>query len=368
MKHSICRWTFNPGHGGFVPGDIRPKWAGLTTAGFVELVAEKVVPRLPKGIEVGIEVHYDNEICEETAPAVVKMLKKHGLYLAMVTPGAHGHWGYGGVCSFDKKEREAASAFGLRTVDLAYGPLRKAWHPKTPPSFVLWNGSWGYDVPGSWLKGMLDNLENELAALLKYEKKKGGKLFIAIEPKPNEGHPKMVLPTVASALVMRRKLGDRGLDISRMGINKEFGHSEMIGLDATYDTAEEIRDGAVMHVHANSQGYDGVRAGGPGMYDVDHGTAITGPNIGIARLLLDAGYKRWIGHDMQPRAYDNEVQAVDRVVRSVINWEAMVKVAEKLNVKRIEALLAKRETAKVEDLVGDAVSKARALATKMYKK
>jgi len=24
--HSICRWTFNPGKGGFVPGDQRPEW------------------------------------------------------------------------------------------------------------------------------------------------------------------------------------------------------------------------------------------------------------------------------------------------------------------------------------------------------
>ena len=26
--HSICRWTFNAGKGGFVPADIRPDWAG----------------------------------------------------------------------------------------------------------------------------------------------------------------------------------------------------------------------------------------------------------------------------------------------------------------------------------------------------
>ena len=368
MKHSICRWTFNAGKGGFVPGDMRPKWTGLSTADFVELVAEKVKPRMPKGVDLGIEVHYDGEICGETAPAVVKALRKNKMRLAMVTPGAHGHWGYGGIVSPDPKERKAASEFGARTVDLAYGPLRKAWDPKAPPSFVLWNGSWGYDIPGPWLMDMLQRLEDELVGLLKYEKKKGGKMYIGIEPKPNEGHPKMVLPTVASALIMRRKLVDRGCDVSKVGTNKEFGHSEMIGLDATYDTAEEIREGALVHVHANSQGYDGIRQGGPGMYDVDHGTAITGPNIGIVRLLLDAKYKRWIGHDMQPRAYDNERQAIDRVVRSVINFEAMVKVAEKLNVKRINALLAKRETGKVEDIMGNAISAARKLASKMLKK
>jgi xylose isomerase len=24
--HSLCRWTFNPGKGGFVPDNIREKW------------------------------------------------------------------------------------------------------------------------------------------------------------------------------------------------------------------------------------------------------------------------------------------------------------------------------------------------------
>ena len=26
--HSVCRWTFNAGKGGFVPADIRQKWNG----------------------------------------------------------------------------------------------------------------------------------------------------------------------------------------------------------------------------------------------------------------------------------------------------------------------------------------------------
>jgi len=133
-----------------------------------------------------------------------------------------------------------------------------------------------------------------------------------------------------------------------------------------YDTVEELREGALVHVHANSQGYDGIRQGGPGMFDVDHGAAITGPNIGILRLLLDAGYERWVGHDMQPRPYDNEEQAVDRVVRSVINVEAMAVVAKELDVEEMKGLLAARETGKVEDLLGDAISTARNAAREMY--
>ena len=34
--HSVCRWTFNPGKGGFVPGDMRPEWGGKF--GTVEMI------------------------------------------------------------------------------------------------------------------------------------------------------------------------------------------------------------------------------------------------------------------------------------------------------------------------------------------
>jgi xylose isomerase len=367
MKHSICRWTFNPGKGGFVPAEIRPAWAELTTPGFVDLVAAQVRPRVPDRVELGVEMHYDNEVNEENAAEVADRLREHGMSLGLITPGAHVHWGYGGVASPDPKERADSSVFGKRTVDLAYDALKETWHPDAAPTCVLWNGSWGYDIPGPWLDTMLARLEDEVAGLIEYDQtEKGGGLYFGIEPKPNEGHPKMLLPTVASALLLRRRLGDRGIDVSKVGTNKEFGHSEMIGLDAVYDTAEELREGALVHVHANSQGYDGIRQGGPGMFDVDHGAAVTGPNLGILRMLLDAGYDRWVGHDMQPRPYDNEEQAVDRVVRSVINVEAMAQVAGEMDLGTLAEHLAARETGKVEDLVGDAISSARRVAAEMY--
>ena len=61
--HSICRWTFNPGKGGFVPSDMRPEWAydKFNTVDMVKLVKEKIVPRMPDNVELGIELHYDME-------------------------------------------------------------------------------------------------------------------------------------------------------------------------------------------------------------------------------------------------------------------------------------------------------------------
>jgi xylose isomerase len=314
--HSVCRWTFNPGKGGFVPGDMRPEWGGdnFDTVAMIELVKDKIVPRIPKNIEIGIEMHYDSEFNEDNVDDIADALVDNGLYLAMSTPGAHSHFGYGGIASLDKVEREQAEAFGAKAVELTYGPLRKAWHKdaKKAPAFVLWNGSFGYDLATVGIRQMYQNLKQSVARLCKLEAKYGGKLYIAFEPKPNEGHPAMLIPTVASALLFWRRIEEEyGVCRDKKGVNKEFGHSEMIGLDHVYDTVEEIDNGALVHMHLNSQGYnDGIVLGGPGKYDIDHGARVNGMNIAIAGLIADAGFKRWKGHDMQARAYDNGEQAM----------------------------------------------------------
>lgn len=370
--HSICRWTFNAGKGGFVPGDIRAAWSAdrLSSADSIRLVKEVIAPRLPKHVVLGYELHYDSEVDNANVGDVARALKETGIHLAMITPGAHSHFAYGGIASLDPKERKAANALGTQTVDLAYGPLRKAWHPRASlaPAMVIWNGSFGYDLATVGVRDMYQNLKQSVAGLCKYEQKQGGSLRICFEPKPNEGHPAMLVPTVASAILFWYKLEQEfGIPRARKGVNKEFGHSEMIGLDTVYDTVEELDNDALVHMHLNSQGYnDGIVLGGPGKYDIDHGTRINGMNIALAGLIRDAGYARWKGHDMQPRAYDNEVQAVDRVVRSVLSWEACARAAEALDTRRLLTCLANRETALAEDLMRRAVVDAQNAFDAMY--
>ena len=371
--HSICRWTFNPGKGGFVPADMRPAWAGsrFGSADMIKLVKQKIAPRLPDNVQLGIELHYDTEVDEKSAPEIADALVECGLYLALITPGAHSHYAYGGISSLDPNERKSAEEFGLRTVEIAYGPLKKAWHkePAKAPALVLWNGSFGYDLASVGIRQMYQNLKESVATLCRYEQKRGGKLFIAFEPKPNEGHPAMLVPTVASALLFWMRLEQEfAIPKDKKGVNKEFGHSEMIGLDHIYDSVEELDNNAMLHMHLNSQGYnDGIILGGPGKYDIDHGVRINGMNIAIAGLIQQAGYARWKGHDMQPRAYDNVEQAIDRVVRSILSWEACEKAARELDTKKLLKHLEKRETAKAEDIMRSAVVNAQGYFDKIYK-
>jgi xylose isomerase len=368
--HSICRWTFNPGKGGFVPGDMRPEWGrGFGTPEMIELTAKKVRPRIPKNVLLGIEMHFDAEVDYDNVADVADALVSNKLYLAMITPGAHSHFAYGGIASLDPKERKAAEALGMGAVDLAYGELKKAWHPDKAPAFVIWNGSFGYDIATVGIRQMYQNLKESVAGLCKYEAKKGGQLHIGFEPKPNEGHPAMLIPTVASAIVFWRKIEKEfGVNIKNKGVNKEFGHSEMIGLDHVYDSVEELDNDMMVHMHLNSQGYnDGIILGGPGKYDIDHGARINGMNIAIAGLLQQCGYDRWKGHDMQTRAYDNVEQGIDRVIRSVLSWEACDQAAKELNTKALMKALIQRETAVAEDMMRHAVVSAQKAFDAMYK-
>jgi len=352
-----------------VPGDMRPEWGGdFGTPQMVKLVADKVAPRMPDNVLLGIEVHYDAEVDDDNAATVADAMVDAGLYLGMLTPGAHSHFGYGGVASLDPNERKAAEDLGTRTVDLAYGAMKKTWHPDVTPSLIIWNGSFGYDIATVGLKQMYQNLKESIAGLCKYEAEKGGDMYICFEPKPNEGHPAMLIPTVASAIVFWRRIEEEfGVSRAKKGVNKEFGHSEMIGLDHVYDSVEELDNDMMVHMHLNSQGYnDGIILGGPGKYDIDHGARINGMNVAIAGLIQQAGYARWKGHDMQTRAYDNTEQGIDRVVRSVLSWEACEKAAAELDVDALMTVLANRQTAKAEDMMRHAVVAAHKYFDEMY--
>ncbi|MFH1421713.1 MAG: xylose isomerase [Planctomycetota bacterium] len=362
--HSICAWTFNSGKGGFTPADMRRKWKqeNLDTVAKIKLIKDKIVPKLPDNIQLGFEMHYDYEFNENNASDIADTLLDSGIYLAMTTPGAHQHWAYGGVASLDSKERTEAEKFCRNALELTYEQLKKAWHPNPQyaPCFVIWNGSFGYDTATPAVKQMYQNLKESIAQLCRQEEKKGGKLFIGIEPKPNEGHPAMLLPTVASSLLFWRRIEEEfSISRNKKGVNKEFGHSEMIGLDCIYDTIEELDNNAMVHMHLNCQGLsDGITLGGPGKFDIDHGVKINGINIAVARLLQDAGYARWKGHDIQVRPYDSEEQGVDRIVRSILSWEACEHAAREIDINELMQHLSKRNTAKAEDIMRQTVVKA----------
>jgi xylose isomerase len=69
---------------------------------------------------------------------------------------------------------------------------------------------------------------------------------------------------------------------------------------------------------------------------------------------------------MQTRAYDNTAQGIDRVVGSILSWEACEKAAAGLNTDQLMKHLASRDTAKAEDMMRHAVVAAQKHFDEMY--
>jgi len=72
-----------------------------------------------------LKCHYDTEVDEKNAETVAEALVESHLPLAMITPGAHSHFAYGGIASLDLNERRAAEEFGKRTVDFSLRSFEK---------------------------------------------------------------------------------------------------------------------------------------------------------------------------------------------------------------------------------------------------
>jgi len=70
---------------------------------------------------------------------------------------------------------------------------------------------------------------------------------------------------------------------------------------------------------------------------------------------------------MQTHAHNDAEQGIDRVIRSVLSWEACEKAAEELDTKALTDVLSKRQTTKAEDTMRSAVVSAQRHFDEMYK-
>jgi hypothetical protein len=71
--HSICRWTFNAGKGGFLAADIEPQSAGdkLCSAEMIQFVQYSEADR-PDTLTLEVEAHYDGHVSDEIALQVLR--------------------------------------------------------------------------------------------------------------------------------------------------------------------------------------------------------------------------------------------------------------------------------------------------------
>ncbi len=148
----------------------------------------------------------------------------------------------GGFTSNDRSVRRFALRKVLRQVDLAAELGAK--------TFVMWGGREGaeYDTSKD-IRAALQRYREAVNLLAQYVTDKKYDIKFAIEPKPNEPRGDIMLPTVGHALAFITTLERPEM----FGLNPEFGHELMTGLNFVAAIQQLLEAGKLFHIDLNGQ-------------------------------------------------------------------------------------------------------------------
>ena len=217
-----------------------------------KLSAPYIVQKLSELGAWGVNLH-DNDLIPADASAserdaIVAEFKQalddYGLVVPMATTNLFTDPVFkdGAFTSADARVRAYALQKTMQAIDLGV--------ELGAETYVFWGGREGseVDATGNPLEGLAWFREC-LNYLCEYVKDQGYNLRFALEPKPNEPRADIYLPTVGSMLGFITTL-----DHSEMvGVNPEFAHETMAGLNFVHAVAQAIDAGKLFHIDLNDQ-------------------------------------------------------------------------------------------------------------------
>ncbi|HEX9918125.1 MAG TPA: xylose isomerase, partial [Pyrinomonadaceae bacterium] len=164
--------------------------------------------------------------------------------------------------------------------------------------FVLWGGREGTETdacrnPADAVK----RFREAMNYLCEYSISQGYGYRFALEAKPNEPRGDIYFPTTGAYLALIETLEHREL----VGVNPEFAHETMAGLNVTHAVAQAWEAGKLFHIDLNDQI--------PGRYDQDFrfGSASPRQAFYLVKFLEDVGYsgmRHFDSHAYRTEDYD----------------------------------------------------------------
>ena len=279
-KFTFGLWTVgNIGRDPFGPNVRTP--VGPTELAFS---IQDIVENLARLGAYGINLH-DNDLVPIDATAserdqivadFKKALSDNGLVVPMATTNLFSDpiFKDGAFTSNDPKVRAYAVQKTMRAMDLGAELGAKV--------YVFWGGREGTETDASKdARDSMKRFRDSLNFLEAYDTAQGYNFQFALEPKPNEPRGDIYLPTVGSALGFIATL-DKS---ERFGVNPEFAHDTMAGLNFVHAVAQAIDAGKLFHIDLNGQK--------PGRYDQDYrfGAEDIKANFFLVKMLEDSGYE-----------------------------------------------------------------------------
>ena len=147
--------------------------------------------------------------------------------------------------------------------------------------FVMWGGREGVEADAAKDVGLaLARYSEAVDRCCEHIRERGYAMRIALEPKPNEPRGDMFLPTVGHALAFIGELEWPDM----VGLNPEFAHETMSGLNFTHGVAQALWHRKLFHIDLNAQR--------PGKFDQDFRFGSEGIRDAfyLVRLLEDTGW------------------------------------------------------------------------------
>ncbi len=202
-------------------------------------------------------------------------LDEHGMVVPMATTNLFSHPAFrdGAFTASDAQVRAFALQKTMRAIDL--GAELGA------QTYVFWGGREGTETDVyrdgrdaiKWFREAINYL-------CRYVQEQGYDLRFALEPKPNEPRGDLYLPTVGHALHFITTLDQPEM----VGVNPEFAHETMTGLNFVHGVAQAIDAGKLFHIDLNDQVMS--------RYDQDFrfGSENLKRAFFLVKLLRDSGY------------------------------------------------------------------------------
>ncbi|HEY0075808.1 MAG TPA: xylose isomerase [Abditibacteriaceae bacterium] len=241
------------------------------------------VRRLAELGAYGVNLHDDDLVpfgaSEAERKAIVKefkrTLKTTGMKVPMATTNLFSNpiFKDGAFTSSDPRVRDFAVRKVMRAMDMGADLGAEV--------YVFWGGREGSEVDAA--KNPLDTLKwfrEALNFLNAYQKDQGYNFKLALEAKPNEPRGDIYLATTGNMLAFIETLDEP----ENVGVNPEFAHETMAGLNFVHHVAQAMDAGKLFHIDLNGQK--------PGRYDQDFrfGQEDQKTNFFLVKLLEDNGY------------------------------------------------------------------------------
>ncbi len=116
--------------------------------------------------------------------------------------------------------------------------------------YVMWGGREGVEAEAAKdIPAALDRYAEAVNLCCAYARERGYEIRFALEPKPNEPRGDLLLPTVGHALAFVNELEWPEM----VGLNPEFAHETMSGLNFTHAVAQCLWQRKLFHIDLNAQ-------------------------------------------------------------------------------------------------------------------